>query len=289
VPGGRRRDRARAPDPAVRRRARARAGAGRVAVRTGARRGAARPGARRVLHLPAPALGGGRTRVRVPERAAPLAPFLPGRPPRRCVGRTARRLCGRPAALGRRQWARLLALRARLDAAADGGREPHQPRLPRPLRRAHRDRVAPFRRALRPVRGTQPGAAVELTERRLAARIAPALRPRRLPVLPGARLARRASAPAHRDRLRQLDAAWPLHRPVGSLAVGGLRPAALDAVTLDAYGTLVELDNHVARLRHALAEAGVERDERQVEQAFLHEVEHYSRHKCTARDAATRA
>lgn len=68
-----------------------------------------------------------------------------------------------------------------------------------------------------------------------------------------------------------------------------MRPAALDAVTLDAYGTLVELDDHVARLRHALAEAGVERDERQVEQAFLHEVEHYSRHKCDARDAATLA
>ena len=66
-----------------------------------------------------------------------------------------------------------------------------------------------------------------------------------------------------------------------------MSPAALDAVTLDAYGTLVELDDHVARLRQALAEAGVERDEHAVEQAFLAEVEHYSRHKCEARDAAS--
>ena len=41
---------------------------------------------------------------------------------------------------------------------------------------------------------------------------------------------------------------------MGALAVGGVSPAALDAVTLDAYGTLVELDDHVARLRRALAE-----------------------------------
>lgn len=68
-----------------------------------------------------------------------------------------------------------------------------------------------------------------------------------------------------------------------------MSPAALDAVTLDAYGTLVELDDHVARLRQALAEAGVERDGHAVEQAFLVEVEHYSRHKCEGRDAATLA
>jgi len=71
--------------------------------------------------------------------------------------------------------------------------------------------------------------------------------------------------------------------------MGGVSPAALDAVTLDAYGTLVELDDHVGRLRRALAEAGVERDEREIERAFLREAEHYSRHKCEARDAATLA
>ena len=68
-----------------------------------------------------------------------------------------------------------------------------------------------------------------------------------------------------------------------------MRPAALDAVTLDAYGTLVELDDHVGRLRRALAEAGIDRDEATVEQAFLREVEHYSRHKCEARDATSLA
>jgi len=71
--------------------------------------------------------------------------------------------------------------------------------------------------------------------------------------------------------------------------VGGVSLPALDAVTLDAYGTLVELDDHVGRLRRALAAAGVERDEHVVEQAFLHEVEHYARHKCGARDAAALA
>ncbi len=68
-----------------------------------------------------------------------------------------------------------------------------------------------------------------------------------------------------------------------------MSPAALDAVTLDAYGTLVELDDHVTRLRQGLAEAGVDRDEHAVEEAFLTEVEHYSRHKCEARDAASLA
>jgi putative hydrolase of the HAD superfamily len=66
-------------------------------------------------------------------------------------------------------------------------------------------------------------------------------------------------------------------------------PAALDAVTLDAYGTLVELDDPAGRLRQALAEAGVERDVHAVEQAFLAEVEHYSGHKCEGRDAASLA
>ena len=68
-----------------------------------------------------------------------------------------------------------------------------------------------------------------------------------------------------------------------------MSPAALDAVTLDAYGTLVELDGHVARLRQELAAAGVERNEHAVEQAFGAEVEHYSRHKCEGRDAASLA
>lgn len=68
-----------------------------------------------------------------------------------------------------------------------------------------------------------------------------------------------------------------------------MTPAELDAVTLDAFGTLVELDDHVERLRAALAAAGVERDAAGVEDAFEHEVRHYSAHKCEAGDAASLA
>jgi putative hydrolase of the HAD superfamily len=63
----------------------------------------------------------------------------------------------------------------------------------------------------------------------------------------------------------------------------------IDAVTLDAYGTLVELDDHVGRLQAELADAGVERDQAAVERAFAQEVEHYQRHKCEGRDAASLA
>jgi HAD superfamily hydrolase (TIGR01509 family) len=65
--------------------------------------------------------------------------------------------------------------------------------------------------------------------------------------------------------------------------------AELDAVTLDAFGTLIELDDHIGRLRSALARAGVERDDAAVEDAFEHEVRHYMAHKCGARDASTLA
>ena len=68
-----------------------------------------------------------------------------------------------------------------------------------------------------------------------------------------------------------------------------MSPAELDAVTLDAFGTLVELDDHVERLRAALARAGVERDAAAVEDAFAHEVRHYAQHKCEARDTASLA
>ena len=71
--------------------------------------------------------------------------------------------------------------------------------------------------------------------------------------------------------------------------MGGVSPAELDAVTLDAFGTLVELDDHVERLRAALAHAGVERDPAAVEDAFSHEARHYATHKCEARDAASLA
>jgi putative hydrolase of the HAD superfamily len=60
-----------------------------------------------------------------------------------------------------------------------------------------------------------------------------------------------------------------------------------DAVTIDAFGTLVELDNPVGRLRAALAERGVERDERAVATAFAAEVEYYLVHKGEGRDDAS--
>lgn len=51
--------------------------------------------------------------------------------------------------------------------------------------------------------------------------------------------------------------------------------AGLDAVTVDAMGTLVELDDPSDRLRVALAERGVERPADEVAAAFRAEVEYY--------------
>jgi FMN phosphatase YigB (HAD superfamily) len=63
----------------------------------------------------------------------------------------------------------------------------------------------------------------------------------------------------------------------------------LDAVTIDAFGTLVELENPVGRLQAALADRGVERDERAVAAAFSAEVEYYVVHKGEGKDAASLA
>ena len=71
---------------------------------------------------------------------------------------------------------------------------------------------------------------------------------------------------------------------MGALAVGGVDPRELDAVTVDAYGTLVELDSHIERLQKGLAAAGVDAERDQVERAFDTEVAYYSEHKCGARD-----
>jgi len=61
--------------------------------------------------------------------------------------------------------------------------------------------------------------------------------------------------------------------------------AALDGVTIDAFGTLVELESPVARLQAALVERGVERDEQAVAAAFAGEVEYYLVHKGEGRNA----
>jgi HAD superfamily hydrolase (TIGR01509 family) len=62
------------------------------------------------------------------------------------------------------------------------------------------------------------------------------------------------------------------------------RAADLDAVTLDGFRTLVELDNPVGRLRAALAEHGIEAGHNEVESAFAAEAEYYMAHQVEARD-----
>jgi putative hydrolase of the HAD superfamily len=63
----------------------------------------------------------------------------------------------------------------------------------------------------------------------------------------------------------------------------------LDAVTVDAMGTLVELDEPVDRLREALRRWNVERDREEVAAAFQREVAFYLEHKLEAQDAASLA
>jgi FMN phosphatase YigB (HAD superfamily) len=60
--------------------------------------------------------------------------------------------------------------------------------------------------------------------------------------------------------------------------------AQLDAVTVDAMGTLVELDDPVGRLGQALRDRGAERTPDEVAAAFAAEVEYYLEHKLSARD-----
>lgn len=60
--------------------------------------------------------------------------------------------------------------------------------------------------------------------------------------------------------------------------------AAIDAVTIDAFGTLVELESPVTRLQAALAEREIERDEQAVAAAFASEVEYYLVHKGEGKD-----
>ena len=73
------------------------------------------------------------------------------------------------------------------------------------------------------------------------------------------------------------------------MAVGGVRLAELDAVTIDGYRTLLRLRDPVPALSAALAEHGVEADADTVRRAFASEVEYYERHKESARDEETLA
>ena len=67
------------------------------------------------------------------------------------------------------------------------------------------------------------------------------------------------------------------------------RAARLDAVTVDAMGTLVELDEPVERLDRALRAWNVERSRDEVGAAFRTEIEYYLAHKLSARDGGSLA
>jgi FMN phosphatase YigB (HAD superfamily) len=58
----------------------------------------------------------------------------------------------------------------------------------------------------------------------------------------------------------------------------------LDAVTVDAMGTLVELDEPVERLQEALRGWNAERPRDQVAAAFKREIAYYLEHKLETRD-----
>ena len=66
-----------------------------------------------------------------------------------------------------------------------------------------------------------------------------------------------------------------------------MRPADLDAVTIDAYGTLVELADPVPALTEGLRALGVECDADTVKQAFAKEVAYYRGRSHEGRDDAT--
>lgn len=66
-----------------------------------------------------------------------------------------------------------------------------------------------------------------------------------------------------------------------------MNAAELDAVTIDAYGTLVELDEPVERLAAALRKRGVERPDDQVGAGLEAEIAYYAEHKLEGRDEAS--
>lgn len=66
-----------------------------------------------------------------------------------------------------------------------------------------------------------------------------------------------------------------------------MRLAELDAVTIDAYGTLVRLTGPVPELQMELAALGVERDAEAVGLAFARESAYYREHSFEGRDEAS--
>ena len=68
-----------------------------------------------------------------------------------------------------------------------------------------------------------------------------------------------------------------------------MRFAELEAVTVDGYGTLLQLIDPVPVLRRALASRGVDRSDAEIGRAFRAEVSYYRPHALEGRDAATLA
>ena len=68
------------------------------------------------------------------------------------------------------------------------------------------------------------------------------------------------------------------------MAVGRVNAAEVDAVTIDAYGTLVTLLDPVPALQTALAERDVQCERGVVVHGFRKEVAHYSEHASTGHD-----
>jgi HAD superfamily hydrolase (TIGR01509 family) len=66
--------------------------------------------------------------------------------------------------------------------------------------------------------------------------------------------------------------------------MGGVKAADLDAVTLDAYGTLVQLRDPIAELGAALAERGQPRSEEQIGRGFRAEVDYYRERSAEGHD-----
>jgi HAD superfamily hydrolase (TIGR01509 family) len=71
---------------------------------------------------------------------------------------------------------------------------------------------------------------------------------------------------------------------MGAVAVGRVNAAELDAVTIDAYGTLVTLLDPVPALEAALAERNVQRERDVVVHGFRTEVAHYSQNASAGHD-----
>jgi putative hydrolase of the HAD superfamily len=71
---------------------------------------------------------------------------------------------------------------------------------------------------------------------------------------------------------------------MGPVAVGRVKAAELDAVTLDAHGTLVTLADPVPALTKVLSERGIERTQQVVLAGFQTEVAHYAPKASEGRD-----